>query len=218
MIAQSPEPGDRIAKDSTVTIWVSSGKPRSVVPNVKGHPLTDAIAQLASVGLKPNIVYIFSDAQENTVIGQNPAASDRVLRGSKVRINVSRGPKPVAVPDVVGQPYANAAGALKGAGFAVTRADVESDEPDGRVVAEDPPAGTPVPKGTKITLSVSKGPSKSQVPDVTFQTQPDAETLLTGAGFKVATTTTDVTDPASDGVVLSQEPRGRDAAAEGRRR
>src|SRR5215210_7209165 len=91
VIEQSPQPGDRIARDSTVTIWVSTGKPQATVPDVKGHPLTDAIAQLASAGLRPNIVYIFSTALENTVIAQNPTAGDRVLRGSRVRVNVSRG-------------------------------------------------------------------------------------------------------------------------------
>src|SRR4051794_18013550 len=215
VIEQSPQPGDRIAKDSTVTIWVSTGKPQATVPDVKGHPLTDAIAQLASAGLKPNIVYIFSTAVENTVIGQFPAAGDRVLRGSTVRINVSRGPKPVSVTGVVGQPYENALGALKGAGFTVTRVDVDSDEPKGTVVAQTPVAGTPVPKGTKVTLSVSKGPSTSQVPDVTLQTQSDAQSLLRGAGFAVATATRDVTDPATDGVVLAQDPEGGTPLAKG---
>ena len=76
------------------------------------------------------------------------------------------------------------------------------------LVAQEPVAGTPVPRGTKVTLSVSKGPSTSQVPDVTLQTQSDAEALLRGAGFEVATATQDVTDPASDGVVLAQDPEG----------
>jgi beta-lactam-binding protein with PASTA domain len=203
---QSPQPGDRIAKDSTVTMWISTGKPKSTVPDVRGHPVTDAIQQLATVGLKPKIAYIFSSAQENTVTAQSPAPGDRVLRGSRVRINVSRGPRPVSVPNVVGQPYANAAGALKGASFSVVRVNVESDEAEGVVVAQDPPAGTSVPVGTKVTLSVSKGPAQSQVPDVTFQTQADAASMLRSAGFEVATVTQDVTDPSEDGLVLEQDP------------
>jgi beta-lactam-binding protein with PASTA domain len=205
---QNPQAGDPVAKDSTVTIWVSTGKPRSTVPDVKGHPLSDAIQALASVRLKPNIVYIYSAAQENTVTAQFPPAGDRVLSGSTVRINVSRGPKPVSVPDVRGQPYENAAGALQGAGFKVTRVDVESDEAEGVVVQQDPPAGTSVPNGTNVTLSVSKGPAPSEVPDVTVQTQPEAESILRGAGFDVATVSQDVTDPSQDGIVLEQDPKG----------
>jgi serine/threonine-protein kinase len=212
---QSPEAGDRIPKDSTVTLWISTGKPRVTVPDLKGHPLTDAISQLADSGLSPKIRYIHSDAPEDTVTAQSPAAGDRVIKGSKVTINVSKGPRPIQVPDVTRQPYANAAGALKGAGFNVSRVDIESDEPKGIVLAEDPPAGTPVPKGTKITLSVSKGPAESQVPDVTFQSQADAEKLLRGAGFKITVVTQDVTDPGEDGIVLNQDPPGGTVAKPG---
>jgi len=215
VVRQSPEAGDRIAKDSTVTLFVSTGKPRAIVPDLKGHPLTDAISQLAAVGLSPNIRYIHSGAPEDTITAQSPAAGDRVVKGSKVTINVSKGPKPVQVPDVVGQPYANAAGALQGAGFNVTRVEIESDEPKDVVVAQDPPAGTAVPKGSKITLSVSKGPAESQVPDVTFQSQPDAEKLLRGAGFRINVVPQEVTDPGEDGIVLNQDPPGGTVAKPG---
>jgi serine/threonine-protein kinase len=212
---QSPEAGDREPKDSTVTLWISTGKPKAMVPDLKGHPLTDAITRLADVGLTPKIRYIHSSAPEDTVTAQNPAAGDRVIKGSTVTINVSKGPRPVQVPDVVGQPYANAAGALQGAGFTVTRVEIESDDPKDVVVAQDPTAGTPVPKGTKVTLSVSKGPAESQVPDVTFQSQPDAEKLLRGAGFRIVVVPQDVTDPGEDGIVLNQEPGGGTVAKPG---
>jgi serine/threonine-protein kinase len=208
VFAQSPEAGDRIAKESTVTIWVSTGKPQVLVPDLKGHPLTDAIASITAAGLNPRIFYVHSTAPENTVVAQVPAAGDRVLKGTRVRINVSKGPRPVAVPSVVDQPYANAAGALQGAGFTVTRVDVDSDKPKGVVVTQEPSAGTDVAKGTQVTLSVSKGPQTSQVPPVIGQTQADAETLLEGAKFTVNVVDQEVTDPSQDGVVLDQSPPG----------
>jgi serine/threonine-protein kinase len=208
VVEQNPDPGNKIGKGSTVTIYVSNGKPRTTVPDVVNHQYADAVSAIADAGLSAKIVFIYSSQPENTVTAQVPAAGDRVLKGSKVRINVSRGAKPVQVPDVVGQPYANAAGALKGAGFGVTRVDIESDQPKGQVVAEDPVAGTPVPEGSKVTLSVSKGPTTSQVPDVTGQNAIDARALLQGAGFKVAIVQQEVTDPSQDGVVLDESPVG----------
>ena len=59
-----------------------------------------------------------------------------------MRINVSQGPKPIAVPPVVGAPYEQAAATLQGAGFAVARRDVDSNEPKGVVVQMDPAANT----------------------------------------------------------------------------
>ena len=52
-----------------------------------------------------------------------------------MRVNVSKGPRPIAVPNVVGQPYESAASTLFGAGFAVVREDVEDDAAEGIVVA-----------------------------------------------------------------------------------
>ncbi len=207
--AQDPGGGAKIGKGSTVTLTVSTGLPRVLVPDVRGRSVTDAVTALAQLGLNPRITRVFSSEQPDTVTGQNPAPHDRVVKGSDVRINVSRGAKPIPVPDVTGQPYANAESALRGQGFVVSRVDVQSDTAaKGVVVAEDPPAGTQIAKGSKVTLSVSKGPSSTTVPDVTNQTQADAETLLTGAGLTPAVIFQPVTDPSQDGIVLSQDPVG----------
>ena len=63
-----------------------------------------------------------------------------------------------------------------------------------------------VPAGAKITLSVSKGPATTQVPDVTGMSQSAAESLLTGAGLTPSVVIDQVTDPAQDGIVQSTDP------------
>ena len=137
----------------------------------------------------------------------------QVVKGSRVRINVSSGPAPVSVPYVVGQQYDAAAAQLQSAGFAVGRKNVESQQPKGQVVAQEP-SGTAAP-GSTITLSVSKGPKQTQVPDVTNQDEASAKATLQSAGFKVAVVNQDVTDPALEGIVLSQSPNGGTKAAQG---
>jgi serine/threonine-protein kinase len=195
-----------------VTLTVSTGKPKVKVPNVVGQDITAALTSLASEGLQPKIRRIFSNSQPDTVTAQQPHAGDSVIKGTVVHINVSRGAKPVPVPDVTGQPFANAKGMLEGQGFQVGRTDVQSDLPKGVVAAETPSAGTDVPRGTKITLSVSKGPATTQVPDVTGMSQSAAESLLTGAGLTPSVVTDPVTDPAQDGIVQSTDPApGSDA-------
>jgi serine/threonine-protein kinase len=211
---EDPPGGTKIGKGSTVTLTISTGKPKVKVPNVIGQTLDQALPALASAGLQPHIVRIYSDKQPDTVTAQQPHAGDSVVKGSSVRINVSRGAKPVPVPDVTGQPYANAKSALEGQGFQVGRVDIQSDQPKGVVVAEDPPQGTSVDHGTKVTLSVSKGPATTQVPDVTGQSQSTAEALLTGAGLTPSVVYDPVTDPSQDGIVTSTDPApGSDAKA-----
>jgi eukaryotic-like serine/threonine-protein kinase len=85
---------------------------------------------------------------------------------------------------------------------------VESEEPAGTVVDQDPSAGAFVPKGTTVTLSVSKGPKTSRVPDVTSLAQADAVSALRASKFKVQIVSQDVSDATQDGVVLTQDPGG----------
>ena len=212
---ENPGGGSKVAKGSTVTLTVSTGVAQVKVPNVVGQDVNQAVATLAGLGLNPNIARVYSTAQQDTVTAQQPHAGDSVPKGSNVRVNVSRGAKPVQVPDVTGQPFANAKSALQGQGFTVARVDVQSDQyPKGVVVASDPPPGSNVAKGAKVTLSVSKGPATTQVPDVRNQTQADATAMLEGAGLTVAVVQDFVTDPSQDGIVIDQDPApGADAQA-----
>jgi serine/threonine protein kinase/beta-lactam-binding protein with PASTA domain len=212
---ENPGGGSKVAKGSTVTLTVSTGVAQVKVPNVVGQDVNQAVATLAGLGLNPNIARVYSTAQQDTVTAQQPHAGDSVPKGSNIRINVSRGAKPVQVPDVTGQPFANAKSALQGQGFRVARVDVQSDQyPKGVVVASDPPPGSNVAKGAKVTLSVSKGPATTQVPDVRNQTQADATAMLEGAGLTVAVVQDFVTDPSQDGIVIDQDPApGADAQA-----
>ena len=100
----------------------------------------------------------------------------------------------------------------------VARVDIQSDQPQGTVVAEDPQAGTSVPVGSRITLSVSKGPATTQVPDVTGQNQAAAEAILSGAGLTPAVIYDPVTDPSQDGIVQSTDPPPGSDAEVGRGR
>ncbi|WP_372968471.1 transglycosylase domain-containing protein [Microbacterium sp.] len=85
------------------------------------------------------------------------------------------------VPDVVGQTVDQATATLKGAGFQVTvGAPVDSDKAANIVVKQDP-AGQ-APSGATITLSPSNGQGAT-VPDITGQSQAEAQNSLFGAGF-----------------------------------
>jgi serine/threonine-protein kinase len=214
VIDENPGGGSKVGKGSTVTLRVSTGKPKVQVPDVRGRSLTDAVQALASLGLNPTIHHIYSPEPPDTVTGQFPPPLANVVKGSNVRINVSRGAKPIPVPDVTGQPYLNAKSALAGQGFIVKRVDVQSDQAQGVVVTTDPPPGTATSKGATITLSVSKGPATTQVPEVRNQNQSLAEQLLSDAGLTPSVVYQPVTDPSQDGIVLDQNPApGADAKA-----
>jgi serine/threonine-protein kinase len=212
---QSRPPGERTEKGNLVVISVSSGKPKVSVPDVVGKQSTDAAAALAERGLKANVHYVHSEKDSGLVTGQFPKAGSRLLKGERVRINVSQGPKPVGVPPVVGSPFESAAGMLQGAGFAVARRDVESNDPKGVVVQMDPPANSLIAPGSTVTLFVSKGPTESAVPDVTSFSRADAIATLRNSGFKVVVDVSDTNDQTQDGVVLTQTPGPGESAKPG---
>jgi eukaryotic-like serine/threonine-protein kinase len=212
---QDPQPGDRIERGNFVTITVSTGPSKVRVPDVTGDSRDQAVSELTAAGLKPNVVPVNSLEPVDTVLAVAPKAGTEVIVGTAVRVNISKGPKPIAVPSVIGIPFESAESTLQGAGFAVAREDVDDDGPEGVVVGQSPAAGTQQGKGSVITLQVSKGPATSQIPDVTSLTAADATSQLNKSGFDVQSVEEIVDDPQLDGKVLSQDPEGGASAEEG---
>jgi eukaryotic-like serine/threonine-protein kinase len=208
VIKQDPQPGERIEKGNYVTIFSSLGPPHTDVPSVVGEKLDQALDDLRRANLKPKIVRADANAPEDEVISQSPTAGASVEQGQTVTLKVSNGPKPVIVPSVIGSSFDSANSALLGRGFAVRRRDVESDQPKDTVVAQSPDAGTYQPPASTITLSVSKGPTTSTVPDVTSISQNDAVAQLKASGFRVRIVSQPVTDQSQDGIVQTQDPAG----------
>ena len=207
VVNQNPSPGVRVAKQTTVTLTVSSGKPKTTVPSVVNLPASQAQAELQSNGLRSIVHDVPSGTvPSGNVTASSPPADTTVLVGSQVVLNVSTGPRQTGVPTVTGEPYANAAGALKGAGFKVVRVDTASSEPAGNVVSQDPGGGTSATAGSTVTLEVSTGPQLVAVPSVTGDDQTNATQLLQSDGFSVSVVQQDVTDPTQDKLVLAQDP------------
>jgi serine/threonine-protein kinase len=213
VISQSPEAGNKLNKHDTVEITVSKGKETVVVPSVLGKNRDDAVSTLSNLGLQPRVFDVPSNKQEDTVIAQDPRGGMTVVKGTRVRINVSSGPAAVSVPNVIGLPFDQASRELQDAGFSVARTDSASDQAKGTVINEEP-SGT-APPGSTITLTVSKGPKSSTVPDVTSQDELSARDTLQAAGFKVKVKDQDVTDAGLEGIVLEQSPPGGTQAPPG---
>ncbi len=204
---QAPDAGSSTAKGNPVTIFVSTGKAKTTVPDVRNKSSADATAALTAAHLKYKIVEIHSTQPAGQVTAQDPQPGTKVVQGTVVRINVSKGIAPIAVPVVIGLPYQSALATLQGAGFAVAPPHyVDSSEAKGTVIGEDPKGDSLQPKGSTITLTVSKGPKTSSVPDVTSTDQATASQTLKDSGFIVVLRTQATNDPSLDGIVIDQRP------------
>jgi eukaryotic-like serine/threonine-protein kinase len=205
---QDPVAGKRIPKGSDVHIWVSTGLPKAEVPDLVDQSSTDAVAALTKLGLKPDLHNVPSSKPVGTVLAQDPKAGVKLPVGQPVRLNVSKGPQPVSVPSVVNEPLAQASSELQALGFNVSPRFVDSDQPANTVIAQSPDSGQSAGKGSTVSLTVSKGPKTTPVPDVTSYDLGLAQQTLQASGFKSHITYQPVTDPSQDGVVLAQSPVG----------
>jgi serine/threonine-protein kinase len=205
---QVPDAGKRQAKGSPVTIWVSTGVPKVAVPTLVGQQSTDAVSALNAAHLKPDVHDVPSAKPTGEVTAQDPPPGTKEPEGTPVRINVSKGPTPVSVPNVIGQPIATASSMLQGVHLKVSPTYVESTEPANTVIDQSPKPGDSAGEGSVVSLTVSKGPSTSIVPDVTSLDLGTAQQTLHDSGFRAQVTYQDTTDPQSDGLVLAENPAG----------
>ena len=205
---QDPTEGNKIPKGNPVTIWVSTGKPKVAVPTLVGQQETDAVNALKALHLKPDVHEVNSNVKAGEITAQDPKAGTKVVVGTSVRINVSKGPQPIAVPSVVGDPIDQATATLQGAGFQTSQTFVDSTQPANTVISQSPGAGSSAAKNSTVSLTISKGPKTTQVPDVTNLDVATATNNIQAANLKVRIVNVTVTDSAQDGIVQSQNPGG----------
>ncbi len=143
--------------------------------------------------------------KEGRVISQSPDPKQEIERGSVVTIVVSKGPAPVDVPDVVGQPKAEARATLEALGFTVKEADEYSTTvARGDVIRTDPPAGRSEPRGSQVTMVVSLGPKTFAMPDVVGMSGEEARATLEALGLTVSVVPVPSTTPPD--TVVFQDP------------
>ena len=122
----------------------------------------------------------------------------------------------MTVPDVTGLTRDSADSRLRDEGLDVAVEEAESDVPEGDVISQSPGAGAKVTRGTTVTITVSTGRPKIDVPDVVGLSEGRATAQLSGAGLTPVRQERTVTDPAQDGVVIEQRPGGGTEVDQGR--
>ncbi|MBV9411562.1 MAG: PASTA domain-containing protein, partial [Acidimicrobiia bacterium] len=187
VIGQSPTPHTKVHEKSTVHLTVSQGPPPVAVPDLTNLTKAAAIAKLDAAGLAVGDVSdTFSEQiAAGTVLDWNPKGQE-VPKHTPIALSVSAGPRPRTVPNLAGQPYAQAAALLQQQGLTPVRNDAFNDTmPIGQVIGTTPAAGASVDRGGKVTVNVSKGPDLVQVPDVTGKSVPDATAAMQAAGLSI---------------------------------
>lgn len=216
--AQDPESGTKISEGDPVKLTVSTGRATKAVPDVVTRAEADARLILSNEGFDVRVENVEdSEAEPGTVVSQDPAGGTKVTEGSPVTIRVSMGPGEEVVPDVSGQSLSSAQNELQAKGF---RIGGPQDEPsdsfaEGQVTRTEPAAGATADRNAVVTVFVSTGVERVEVPDVTNQAESTASATLRGEGFDVSVETETVDSGEPIGRVLSQNPSGGRQADKG---
>ena len=161
VISQGTSSGTKVAKNTTITLSISSGPESSSVPNVVGQDQVGASSLLESAGFKVSVKQSYSDSvEQGKVISQSPSGSTTVSPGSTVTITVSQGKetKMVTVPNVVGMNSTDAQNTLTSLGLNYSIVETKDTNVEkGKVISTSPSAGQQVEEGTSVKIYVSKG-------------------------------------------------------------
>ena len=209
---QRPQPKQEADEGSTVTIIVSSGPGDATIPFVRGSPQDEATKKLKAAGFKVDVRKEYNeDVAKGKVIETSPAEGQQLTRGTSVTLVVSRGPRQVELPDVVGKTRDDAEAQLQDLGLRVSFTEREDATKDpGTVLEMSPAAGSHVDKGATVTLTVAKAPKQVAVPDVAGEQADDADRAAQAAGLHRPPTKQKVDTPEGDDVVLcTTRRRGR---------
>ena len=149
-----PAIGSIVKRDTVVNLLISKGPEPVSIPVVVGKKLVGATAALTAVGLNPIVTKEFSESiDKGRVISSAPTSGTTVNSGTDVQLRVSDGPPPVVVPQLIDMRRSEAVAALRKVGLKV-RIVAGQATPLNRVYSQNPAAGTQIPKGSTVTISV----------------------------------------------------------------
>jgi serine/threonine-protein kinase len=157
VISSQPGAGQSVPQGTQIELIVSTGVPKTPVPDVTGLASADAKAQLVAAGFKVKQVnQTTSTSPADTVLSESPSPHTPEPAGTLITITVAQAPTTVKVPDVRGESVAAAANALGQAGFNVkqTSQTVTDAAKDGIVLSESPLQNTTQKKGSTVTIVV----------------------------------------------------------------
>ncbi len=189
IISTEPGGGGRVSPDGVVGLVISKGKERILVADLVGKTPDKASQEIANLGLTVGEIFEAYDMKiaSGFVIKTDPVSGTEVKRSSIVNLIVSKGIEKISLVSYVGKGGEQALSELTETGFDV---DVEYKFSDnvfkGLVISQTPDKSESIPIGSKVKLSVSKGPEFIFVPNVMGKSKNSATLDLENLGLRVS--------------------------------
>jgi beta-lactam-binding protein with PASTA domain len=180
VLAQSPEAGESVKKNSSVSLEIAVGSGETTVPKLAGLTLAQADKALRAKGLQKGTLSVQPPDPKLKIASTIPAAGDTVKEGTPIDIFYAEpekgggkggtaagggaggggggGAKDIAIPKIEPADQQGYAAALSQAGLVPGEPERRANvAPRGTVFGTVPAVGEKVAKGTKVTMLVSAG-------------------------------------------------------------
>jgi len=163
IIRTTPTTGERVKRDSSISLVISKGIEQLAVRDFKGRSLDEAMNELNEAGFEVDVKYAFSeDPPRGAVISQTPSGGE-IDKGATVTLLVSKGPEFITIRRgaIIGAKVAEVESYLNSVGLEV-KFDTNGKKLQEEMVAisSAPKEGSKVKSGSKVTVTV-RLPAKS---------------------------------------------------------
>ncbi len=179
------------------------------VPDVVGETTATATQTLQNdhLTLGPT-TFRTSTTAKGLVLATNPKAGTSVSRNSAVGLVISDGPNipTVQVPTVTNEQLAPAIQKLTAANLTYSVKYINSNQPVGFVISQNPAGGTSIKANVPVVLTVSGTQTAVPVPSVIGQSPASAGAILAQKGLNVGSQSQGCPSASSSGTVAAQSP------------
>jgi serine/threonine-protein kinase len=188
IIETDPAGGGRVASGGQVKLIVSKGPERYIIPSVTGLTPEAATTALEKFPLivGANTEVFNTEIPKGFVISTSPTSGTQVKRDTPVSLVISKGVETVALASYSGKSGEQALNELTDLGFNVESSYAFNEKVLSGVVISQSPTGVDVaPKGSTISLVISKGSQYVFIPNVFSLDQLKATQALQDLQLKV---------------------------------
>lgn len=170
VVKQQYKQGEKVLPDTAITLTLgpdadaATENERIEVPVLINYTEEEAEEALHAAGLKMKKIYADSDTvKKGYVIRQNPKGGSIVDKEFTITVTISRGVKQARVPSLSGISQEAAERELNKVGLELgnVTSDYSGSVGVGEVIKQDPPSGTMVDQGTKVSIVISLGEQES---------------------------------------------------------
>lgn len=187
VITSDPSGGSRILKHGTASVVISRGPEMHPVPAVHGLPVGQARSAITHARLAVgDVKQVWSQTvPKGDAVGSSPATGTKLRRDTAVDLTVSKGKRPIKIPDLTGKAETRARKRLRHLGFKVQVSghSFSNSVPKGAVLTQSPSSGTGH-RGDTVTITISRGPRMVSIPsDLGGRAYADAAQELRSMGL-----------------------------------